>query len=227
VCTVKRASERRSLCHNIGHKDEATDQTSRQPLCLACRPTTPGCVRWACLDAVRSSHPWMHLPGRPVLLRVVRQGDHSHREPVGRDRQRAELALHRHAAAVEDGSFRARPTIGFVEWADRWLGSLERKPSTVGSYRSTIVHAKSPGAARTQRQGLLLELTPNRPRLQRASSRSARMGSRPGYRGWTKIKNPTYWRRASEVNTRQRRRERRREASSLPSPTRDTYVRLS
>src|SRR5436309_14626280 len=26
----------------------------------------------------------------------------------------------------------------FVDWADRWLESLERKPSTVSSYRSTI-----------------------------------------------------------------------------------------
>jgi ATP-dependent DNA ligase len=24
---------------------------------------------------------------------------------------------------------------------------------------------------------------------------------RPGYRGWTKVKNPTYWRRASEVES--------------------------
>jgi integrase len=69
-------------------------------------------------------------------------GEHAHKEAVGRDRQQAEIALHRVAAAVEDGSYRPRPTIGFVEWADRWLGSLERKPSTVGSYRSTIAHAK-------------------------------------------------------------------------------------
>ena len=62
---------------------------------------------------------------------------------MGRDRQLAEIALHRLAAAVEEGSYWARPTIGFIEWADRWLGSLERKPSTVGSYRSTMVHAKS------------------------------------------------------------------------------------
>jgi len=73
---------------------------------------------------------------------VVRVGEHAHKEAVGRDRQQAEIALHRVAAAVEDGSYRPRPTIGFVEWADRWLGSLERKPSTVGSYRSTIAHAK-------------------------------------------------------------------------------------
>jgi integrase-like protein len=32
--------------------------------------------------------------------------------------------------------------VRFSDWADRWLESLERKPSTVGSYRSTIAHAK-------------------------------------------------------------------------------------
>jgi integrase len=32
--------------------------------------------------------------------------------------------------------------IRFADWADRWLESVERKPSTVGSYRSTMAHAK-------------------------------------------------------------------------------------
>ena len=51
-------------------------------------------------------------------------------------------------------SYRPRPTIGFVEWADRWLDSLERKPSTVGSYRSTIAHAKETfGGQRVRRIG--------------------------------------------------------------------------
>ncbi|HEX2428549.1 MAG TPA: site-specific integrase [Gaiellaceae bacterium] len=72
----------------------------------------------------------------------MREGDASHKEAVGRDRHKAEIALYRIALEVEDGAFRPRPTIEFVEWADRWLASLERKPSTVGSYRSTIVHAK-------------------------------------------------------------------------------------
>jgi len=31
---------------------------------------------------------------------------------------------------------------------------------------------------------------------------------RPGYRGWTKLKNPAYWRRASEREAMHRRRER-------------------
>jgi integrase len=73
---------------------------------------------------------------------VVRAGQHAHKEAVGRDRHQAEIVLRRVAASVDDGSFRPRPTIGFLEWADRWLASLERKPTTVGSYRSTIAHAK-------------------------------------------------------------------------------------
>jgi integrase len=81
-------------------------------------------------------------PDGPFYYVVVRAGQHAHKEAVGRDRHQAEIALRRVAAAVDDGSFRPRPTIGFLEWADRWLASLERKPSTVGSYRSTIAHAK-------------------------------------------------------------------------------------
>jgi integrase len=93
-------------------------------------------------------------PHGPFYYVVVRQGDASHKEPVGRDRRQAEIALRRLAAAIEDGEYRPRPTIGFSEWADRWLASLERKPSTVGSYRSTIVHAKEAfGGQRVRRIG--------------------------------------------------------------------------
>jgi integrase len=93
-------------------------------------------------------------PEGPFYYVVLRVGEHAHKEAVGRDRQQAEIALHRMKAAVEDGSYRPRPTIGFDEWADRWLASLERKPSTVGSYRSTIVHAKAIfGGERVRRIG--------------------------------------------------------------------------
>ena len=93
-------------------------------------------------------------PDGPFYYVVVREGEHAHKEAVGRDRQQAEIALHNVAAAVDDGRYRPRPTIGFVEWADRWLGSLERKPSTVGSYRSTIAHAKQTfGGQRVRRIG--------------------------------------------------------------------------
>ena len=93
-------------------------------------------------------------PEGPFYYVVVRVGEHTHKEAVGRDRQQAEIALRRLAAAVEEGVYRPRPTIGFVEWADRWLASLERKPSTVGSYRSTIAHAKKTfGNERVRRLG--------------------------------------------------------------------------
>ena len=94
-------------------------------------------------------------PDGPLYYVVVREGQHAHKEVVGRDRQQAELALYRLAEAVADGRFRPRPSIGFLEWADRWLASLERKPSTVHSYRSTISHAKEAfGSQRVRRIGV-------------------------------------------------------------------------
>jgi integrase len=88
-------------------------------------------------------------PGGPLYYIVVREGDQAHKEPVGRDRQQAEIALHRLTDEIENGDYRPRLSIGFADWADRWLASLERKPSTVGSYRSTVTHAK--GAFGSQR----------------------------------------------------------------------------
>jgi integrase len=85
---------------------------------------------------------------------VVRAGEHAQKEAVGRDREQAEIALHRLTVALEDGSYRPRPTIGFAEWADQWLASLERKPTTVDSYRSTIAQAKELfGGERVRRIG--------------------------------------------------------------------------
>lgn len=78
----------------------------------------------------------------PFYYVVIRDGHRAHKEPVGRDRQQAEMALHRIAVDIENGDYRPRLNIAFADWADRWLASLERKPSTVGSYRSTVVHAK-------------------------------------------------------------------------------------
>jgi integrase len=90
----------------------------------------------------------------PIYYVVVRDGEQAQREVVGRDRQQAELALLRVEDSVENGDFRPRPNIGFSEWADRWLDSLERKPSTVASYRSTVVHAKETfGGQRVRRIG--------------------------------------------------------------------------
>ena len=47
------------------------------------------------------------------------------------------------SSTATSGNGAARPDISFSEWGDRWLNSLERKRTTVESYRSTIVHGKA------------------------------------------------------------------------------------
>jgi integrase len=90
----------------------------------------------------------------PLYYVVVRDGEHAQKELVGRDRERAAFELQRLTDEIADGRFRPRPSIGFGEWADRWIASLERKPSTVHSYRSTIAHAKDAfGRERVRRIG--------------------------------------------------------------------------
>jgi integrase len=122
----------------------------------------------ASLQARHSDHCALERPWTPFAERidgctcpdgamyyvVVRDGDQAHKEPVGRDRQHAEVALHRLVVDIENGDYRPRLNIAFPDWADRWLASLERKPSTVGSYRSTIAHAKNAfGAQRVRALG--------------------------------------------------------------------------
>lgn len=92
--------------------------------------------------------------GGPTYYVVVRDGAGVSKEPVGRDRRHASRAFIKVASAVEDGDYRPQPEIGFSEWADRWLASLERKPSTIDSYRSTVSHAKKMfGGTRVRRLG--------------------------------------------------------------------------
>jgi integrase len=73
---------------------------------------------------------------------VVREGSGVSKQPLGRDRRHASRAFLKAAHAADDAEYRPDPDIGFSEWADRWLGSLERKPSTIDSYRSTVSYAK-------------------------------------------------------------------------------------
>jgi integrase len=46
------------------------------------------------------------------------------------------------AVEVDDGFYRPQPNIAFEDWADRWLEALERKGSTVRSYKSTLAYAR-------------------------------------------------------------------------------------
>lgn len=77
-------------------------------------------------------------PTGPVYYVVVREGSRAQKLRAGRNRKDAERALRKTAVAVDEGDFRMQPTIAFSAWGDRWLGSLERKSSTVRSYRPTI-----------------------------------------------------------------------------------------
>jgi integrase len=91
-------------------------------------------------------------PEGPAYYVVVREGAKTHKEAVGRDRERAEVAMERVAAAIDEEEFRPQPEIGFTDWGTSWLASLERKPSTIGSYRSTITHAREAFGGRRVRQ---------------------------------------------------------------------------
>jgi integrase len=74
--------------------------------------------------------------GGPLYYVVESDGEASYEQAQSRDIQQVEVS------ESEGGGTRPQLEIGFADWGDRWLESLERKPSTVGSYRSTIVHAK-------------------------------------------------------------------------------------
>ena len=80
-------------------------------------------------------------PDGPAYFVVVREGQGASREWVGHDRCHAEAALHEFGGSAGNG-YGSRQNCGFSDWADRWLASLERKSSTISSYRSTVVHAK-------------------------------------------------------------------------------------
>jgi integrase len=91
-------------------------------------------------------------PDGPAYYVVVSEGAQAHKEAVGRDPKEAELAFQRVAAAIDERESRPRLEIGFTEWSMGWLASLERKPSTVGSYRSTIAHARDAFGGRQVRR---------------------------------------------------------------------------
>ena len=94
----------------------------------------------------------MQCPQGPVYYVVVREGRKAYKHRAGRNRRDAERALRKIAVSVDEGVYRPQENVGFSDWADQWLVSLERKPSTVDSYRSTINLAKEAFANKRVRQ---------------------------------------------------------------------------
>jgi integrase len=64
------------------------------------------------------------------------------RERVGKNRREAERALRKIGVQVDEGAYVPQRALAFDAWADRWLASLERKGTTVASYRSTVAYAQ-------------------------------------------------------------------------------------
>lgn len=81
-------------------------------------------------------------PKGPLYHVVSRDGKKLVREPVGHNRKNAERELNKVNVQIDEGIYRPQPNVRFDEWADRWLAALQRKESTIDSYRSTIVYAK-------------------------------------------------------------------------------------
>lgn len=73
---------------------------------------------------------------------VVRHRGGANKTRVGRNREQARRALRKIQVAVDDGDYEPQRNISFQEWADNWIRSLERKPTTIDSYRVTIAYAK-------------------------------------------------------------------------------------
>lgn len=65
------------------------------------------------------------------------------RDPVGHNRKNAERALRKVEHELDEGTYQPQRTVRFADWADQWLGSLQRKQTTIASYISTIDHAKA------------------------------------------------------------------------------------
>ena len=78
----------------------------------------------------------------PLYYVVVRDDGRADKIRVGRNRREAERALRKIAVSVDDGEYQPQLNIPFDDWAERWLSSLERKPTTVRSYRPTMTYAK-------------------------------------------------------------------------------------
>ena len=81
-------------------------------------------------------------PRGPTYYVVIREGTRNHKERVGKNKREAERALRKIGHEVDEGNYRPQQNIRFESWADRWLDSLERKATTIDSYRSTVAYAK-------------------------------------------------------------------------------------
>lgn len=80
---------------------------------------------------------------RPTFYVVLNHDGKLVREKTGRNRRDAERLRDKRAVEVDEAVYAPPKKVRFAEWADQWRDSLERKPSTKDSYRSTLTYAKA------------------------------------------------------------------------------------
>jgi integrase len=78
---------------------------------------------------------------RPTYYIVVRDGSRNHMERIGKNRKNAERALRKTDVQIDEGSYEPIENVRFREWGEQWRASLERKETTIDSYKSTIDYA--------------------------------------------------------------------------------------
>jgi hypothetical protein len=76
-----------------------------------------------------------------MYVLVVRDGAKTEKRSVGRNRKNAEREWRKTEVEIDEGSYRPQLNMRFDEWSRRWLDSLERQPTTVNGYRSSIAYA--------------------------------------------------------------------------------------
>jgi integrase len=106
----------------------ASLQARHSRICATGKPWTP----FAALDGCTC---------RPTYYVIVRDGRSNHAERVGKDRQTAKRALRKIGVQEDEGSYAPQQSVRFETWGEQWRNSLERKQTTIDSYRSTIAYA--------------------------------------------------------------------------------------
>jgi integrase len=94
-----------------------------------------GGKRWTSFDSLNG------CDCKPTYYVVVRDGKRNHSERIGKSRKVAERALRKVDVQIDEGSYEPIVNIRFREWGVQWRASLERKETTIDSYKSTIDYA--------------------------------------------------------------------------------------
>src|SRR5262252_588532 len=77
----------------------------------------------------------------PTFYLAIRHGPKLVRERAGKSRHFAERLRDMRNAEVDGEALQPLSGVHFAEWGAQWLSQLERRKSTVDSYRSTIAYA--------------------------------------------------------------------------------------